>query len=451
MSTEEFHVMMVGAGYAMFGTPEGPWNIAKRAEQKLGERLIVDAVIEVVPGKAEEALKIKANGPHKNSYKNTVILPSVAEFKKLVDGGKAKQPRAIFVATPPTVRGATTPGKDLEIQLNKAFPDVAIFFEKPVATGQPWEESVGEALKVSEYLKQNHKAPISIGYVLRYLKIVQQVKKIIEENNLSVMATNARFVVAYELAIKTEWWNKDIMLGPIIEQATHICDLVRFLGGEINFDTISAHALEAHEKPGQLSKKNFDESVIPDELRIPRATTASWKYESGAVGIFLHSTALHGTDYEVQLEVYADGVSILDRSQVWRLEQVTDSFRFSFSIVLLCVSFIDRSHEHSSTTDEQNQLINQFCSLQNIFGTSKAPELHIRRPGSDEFEKIVTPGDDAYQTEMNHFIDAIEGGKEPEIFSDYEDAAKTYEMTWIIRNSAEERSKKVAEKATQKA
>nr|XP_019015095.1 NAD binding dehydrogenase [Kwoniella pini CBS 10737]OCF53876.1 NAD binding dehydrogenase [Kwoniella pini CBS 10737] len=385
-STNEFHVIMVGAGFAMFGTPEGPWNIAKRAEAKLGERLKVDAVIEVDPKRAEAALKIKSEGPHKSSYENTVILPSVAEFKKLVDQGKAPEPRAIFVATPPTVRGSTLPGKDLEIQLNRAFPNVAIFFEKPVATGKPWEESVGEALKVSEYLKANHKAPISIGYVLRYLKIVQQVKKIIEENNLTVMATNARFVVAYELAVKTDWWNKDIQLGPVIEQATHICDLVRFLGGEIDFNTISAHALEAHEKPGQLSKKNFDESVIPDHLRIPRATSASWKYESGAVGIFLHSTALHGTDYEVQLEVYADGVS-------------------------------------------------DPC----------APELLVRRPGSDEFEKTVTPGDDAYQTEMNHFIDAIEGGAEPEIFSSYEDAAKTYEMTWVIRNSAENANSKIKE------
>ncbi|WWC58750.1 uncharacterized protein I303_101294 [Kwoniella dejecticola CBS 10117] len=392
-ATDEFHVIMVGAGFAMFGTPEGPWNIAKRAEVKLGARLRVDAVIEVDPKRAEAALKIKSDGPHKASYENTKILPSVAEFKKLVEEDKAPEPRAIFVATPPTVRGSTLPGKDLEIQLNRAFPNVAIFFEKPVATGQPWEESVGEALKVSDYLKANHRAPISIGYVLRYLKIVQQVKKIIQENNLTVMATNARFVVAYELAVKTDWWNKDIQLGPVIEQATHICDLVRFLGGEIDFNTISAHALEAHEKPGQLSKKNFDESVIPDKLRIPRATSASWKYESGAVGIFLHSTALHGTDYEVQLEVFADGVS-----------------------AELPVSHFD---------------------LQNIFGTSKAPELLVRRPGSDEFERTVTPGDDAYQTEMNHFIDAIEGGAEPEIFSSYEDAAKTYEMTWVIRNSAE--------------
>lgn len=47
-------------------------------------------------------------------------------------------------------------------------------------------------------------------------------------------------------------------------------------GVEADLDSRSAHALEAHEKPGVLSKKRFDESVIPDAQRIPRATTASW-------------------------------------------------------------------------------------------------------------------------------------------------------------------------------
>lgn len=52
------------------------------------------------------------------------------------------------------------------------------------------------------------------------------------------MATNIRWISAYELAIKSvgvpfsktscahipqDWWNKDVMQGPVIEQATHIC------------------------------------------------------------------------------------------------------------------------------------------------------------------------------------------------------------------------------------
>ncbi|OCF39521.1 NAD binding dehydrogenase [Kwoniella heveanensis CBS 569] len=369
---------------AMFGTPEGPWNLTRRIEAKLGPRLKVDAVIEVNPPRAEEALKIKRESFVRDAYKDTVILPSVGEFRKRVDEGKAKEPRAILVATPPIVRGGLQEHNNLEVQLNKLFPNAAIFLEKPVATGTPFEQSVGEAIKVGQLLEKEHKPPVSVGYVLRYLKAVQEMKKIIKENNLTVMATNARFVVAYELAIKTEWWNKDIMQGPVIEQATHICDLARYFGGDIDIDTVCAHALEAHEKPGVLSKKNFDESVIPDDLRIPRATSASWYYESGAVGTMLHAIALHGVDYAIELEVYADGYQLI---------------------------------------------------LADPFGT---PALHVRRPGSDQIEVHPTPGDDPYQTEMNHFIDHIEGGPEPELLSTYEDAARTYELTWAIRNSSEE-------------
>ncbi|WVF70604.1 hypothetical protein IAT40_005396 [Kwoniella sp. CBS 6097] len=381
---DEFHVLLVGAGYAMFGTPEGPWNLTRRIEAKLGPRLKIDAVIEVNPPRAEEALKIKRESFVKDAYKDTVILPSVHEFRKRVDKGQAKEPRAILVATPPIVRGGLQEHNNLEVQLNKLFPNAAIFLEKPVATGTPFEQSVGEAIKVGQLLEKEHKPPVSVGYVLRYLKAVQEMKKIIKENNLTVMATNARFVVAYELAIKTEWWNKDIMQGPVIEQATHICDLARYFGGDIDIDTVCAHALEAHEKPGFLSKKNFDESVIPDDLRIPRATSASWKYENGAVGTMLHAIALHGVDYAIELEVYADGYQLI---------------------------------------------------LVDPFGT---PALHVRRPGSDQIEVHPTPGDDPYQTEMNHFIDHIEGGPEPELLSTYEDAARTYELTWAIRNSSEE-------------
>jgi len=42
----------------------------------------------------------------------------------------------------------------------------------------------------------------------------------------------------------------------------------------------------------------------------------------------------------------------------------------------------------------------------------------------------------------NKTHDQIEGGENPEILSTYEDAAKTYEFTWAIRQSSEESTKK---------
>jgi Putative oxidoreductase C terminal domain len=46
------------------------------------------------------------------------------------------------------------------------------------------------------------------SYMLRYLKAVQMIKQIIEENNLQVMATIARYACAYEAISKQEWWDK---------------------------------------------------------------------------------------------------------------------------------------------------------------------------------------------------------------------------------------------------
>ena len=44
--------------------------------------------------------------------------------------------------------------------------------------------------------------------MLRYLRATQMMKKIIEENNLTVIATIARYAAAYEAMAKLDWWNK---------------------------------------------------------------------------------------------------------------------------------------------------------------------------------------------------------------------------------------------------
>lgn len=129
--------------------------------------------------------------------------------------------------------------------------------------------------------------------MLRYLKAVQLMKQIIDENNLTVMTTIARFAIAYESIAKIDWWDKSkrynsslytslAMLrkcfsnGPIIEQSTHLCDLSRYFGGEVDISTVSAHSLEWYEEAGKLSKVQIDEDKIEPENRSPRATVATW-------------------------------------------------------------------------------------------------------------------------------------------------------------------------------
>ena len=98
--------------------------------------------------------------------------------------------------------------------------------------------------------------------------------------------------------------------GPIIEQGTHFCDLSRYFGGDVDISTVVAHSLEWDEPAGKLSQQKIDESKIAPENRISRITSATWKYQSGAVGTFTHLTALQGHDYSCELEVYADGYQL---------------------------------------------------------------------------------------------------------------------------------------------
>jgi Putative oxidoreductase C terminal domain len=57
---------------------------------------------------------------------------------------------------------------------------------------------------------------MSVRYMLRYLKAVQMMKKIIEENNLTVMCTTARYACAYESIAKQDWWDKSKRYAIII-------------------------------------------------------------------------------------------------------------------------------------------------------------------------------------------------------------------------------------------
>ncbi|KAH8116971.1 putative oxidoreductase C terminal-domain-containing protein [Phellopilus nigrolimitatus] len=379
----DFNVVFIGAGNIMFGSDEGPWNHSFRFEHKLGPRLKVVALIDPAIERAQAVLQKKCDSFVVSAYKDTRIFKSLDEFVK---GMTAKErPHAIVIGSPPMFRGSTKPGRDVELQVLKHFPGVAMFIEKPIATGK--EEGIPDAFVVAKSI-QDSGVVCSVGYMLRYLKAVQMMKQIIIDNDLTVMATVARYACAYEAIAKPDWWDKSISCGPIVEQGTHFCDLSRYFGGEVDIDSVVAHSLEWDEKAGHLSKMSIDESKIAPENRIPRITSATWKYDSGAVGSFTHAVALQGTNYSCELEVFADGYSL--------------------------------------------KLVNPYVQ----------PILYIRRPGDDYEETHRFPDDDPFFSEVSNWIDVIEDIEDidPEgglILSTFEDACKTYEFTWAIRRASE--------------
>ncbi|CAD6904425.1 unnamed protein product [Tilletia controversa] len=379
----DFNVVIVGAGNINVSSDEGPWNHSFRLEHKLGPRLKVVALIDPSAARAESVLSVKRNSFVLSAYKDTIVYPSIESYVQNMDLNK--KPHAIWVGSPPAFRGQEREGRDLEKKLIEYFPKVGFFIEKPVSTGP-----VSEAFSIADKLTKAG-APVSVGYMLRYLKVVQKMKQILEENNLKVMATNARYIMAYEHTAKLDWWDKSQTCGPIVEQATHFCDLSRYFGGEVDLSTVMAHSLEHFEPAGKLSKIPVDENKIAPEQRIPRVTCATWKYESGAVGSLTHAVALQGFNYSTELDVYADGYQL--------------------------------------------RLVDPY----------NAPVLYFRRPGDDHEEVVRYASDDPFFSEVANLIDVIENGPgAAPILSTYEDATKTYALTWAIREASERSTKKHA-------
>ncbi|WFD18754.1 hypothetical protein MCAP1_000965 [Malassezia caprae] len=372
----DFRVVIVGAGNINFGSDEGPWNHSFRLEHKLGPRLKVVALIDPSAERAKSVLKTKCQSFVLSAYKDTIVYPDFKSYLESVT--RENHPHAIWVGSPPAYRGSTEPGRNLEQLLTDGLPGVPLFIEKPVATG-----AVDQAFAVADMLKKSGNL-VSVGYMLRYLKVVQKMKQIIAENNLRVMAINARYIMAYEHTAKLDWWDKSKNPGPIVEQATHFCDLARYFGGEADLSTVMAHSVEHYEPAGQLSKIPVDESLIEPSNRIPRVTCATWKFDSGAVGSLTHAVALQGTDYSTELDVYADGYSL--------------------------------------------RLVDPYNN----------PMLYIRRPGDDHEEVVRYNDDDPFFSEVSNLIDCIEKGEGTSpILSSYEDAVKTYALTWAIREASE--------------
>merc|ERR1712100_233135 len=178
---------------------------------------------------------------------------------------------------------------------------------------------------------------------------------------------------------KAAWWDNASPMssgGVIVEQATHFCDLARYLGGEVDLTTVQGIALSAcNAKLGSLSRfpKGIDESAIPPEGRVPRVSHAFWRYESGAIGMLTHHCLLHGYDYETSVELVGDG---------W---------------------FIRLSDPYNK------------------------PSVSYRAPGGDKVVVEKMPADDdMFLTEDRVFLQAVAGGDRSAIRSSYADAFKSH-------------------------
>jgi hypothetical protein len=92
-----------------------------------------------------------------SAYAQTKMYRSLLEFSEQMT--PEQKPKLIVVGCPAEFRGSDIPGRDLELQLLKLFPDTPLCIEKPVAAGE-----VSRTFRVAEAI-EGSKVIHSVGFV----------------------------------------------------------------------------------------------------------------------------------------------------------------------------------------------------------------------------------------------------------------------------------------------
>lgn len=182
---------------------------------------------------------------------------------------------ALFLCVPPFAHGAPE-----RAALAAGLP---FLVEKPLSLDLALAGEIDEAVRAAGLVT-------AAGYHWRYLDTVDEARRLLADNPAHLMC-------GYWLdqTPPPAWWHRaDTSGGQIVEQATHIIDLARFLAGDVTEVFGLAASRPRADFPG---------------LDVPTASTAALRFASGAIAN-LSATCLLRWNHRVGLHVFADGLAL---------------------------------------------------------------------------------------------------------------------------------------------
>ena len=160
-----------------------------------------------------------------------------------------EQPDVVFTCIPPGAH--TTQVADA------AASGAALFVAKPVAQDLETAQRARDAIDTAGVINQ-------VGYMARYSDITAKAKELVGDQKLAMGF--GRFLA--RMGASHPWWGKyDVSRGQMVEQTTHVFDLIRYFLG----DVASVHA---------SGIKGVSEGIADFE----ECTVCNMQFESGAVG-----------------------------------------------------------------------------------------------------------------------------------------------------------------------
>lgn len=181
---------------------------------------------------------------------------------------------AIFLSIPPFAHG--------DIEEMAAQKGLHMMVEKPVGLDMP------EALRKQSIIEKSG-VICATGYCLRYLDSVEKAKSFLEGKEIAMV--RGKYLTKF---VETPWYREMKKSGgQLVEQATHIVDLIRYLAGDM--DEVQAHM------------KTLVSGDIAS-LDIPDVTSVNFTLKSGALGHL--DCSFIQPDHRMGLEILGKGFRV---------------------------------------------------------------------------------------------------------------------------------------------
>jgi predicted dehydrogenase len=196
-------------------------------------------------------------------------LRGYADYKEMLD---REELDAVYVCVPPFAHE----GQE-EAVVERGL---ALFVEKPVCLDLDYARRTADLISSKGVIN-------SVGYMCRYLDVVEEARHLVGESPIVAMRG-----FYFGPLPPTEWWRRaELSGGQIVEQATHVVDLMRYLAGEVE-------AVSGLGYRGAMPEVNG--------YNIHDATSVNLRFCNGAIANLTTACVLHN-QYCPGLEIITPG------------------------------------------------------------------------------------------------------------------------------------------------
>lgn len=258
------------------------------------------------------------------------------DYKKMFDEEKLD---ACYICVPPFAHSL--------IESLAAKKGINIFIEKPIGL------NIDEAKNTEKIIKENG-IIVSVGYVFRYLDIVEKAKELLKDQKVALVCGKY-----FGGVVPVDWWTiKEKSGGQIVEQTTHIIDLSRYLVGEIDMIFAQGHK-------HSMSNCNYN---------INEASSINLHFKNKAIGCINSTCLLSGwfpkleiITKDMHLKIYSlDTLKIITNGKIETINSKVDGYWEEDVVFINSVKTKDDSKIKCNYSDALETLIATLAANKSI-------------------------------------------------------------------------------------